>query len=107
MQQTTLGRTGLQVSRLGAGLAEIGFQLSLDEEARAGNVLNTALDAGINFLDTAACYNVSEELIGQTIAHRRDEYVLATKAGHVTGGYEGEAWSAKTVADSIEMTGTT
>ena len=102
MKQATLGRTGLQVSRLGAGLSEIGSRLTFGEESTASQVLNTALDAGINFLDTAACYNISEELIGRTIAHRRDEYVLATKCGHITGGYQGEAWTAQTVTDSID-----
>ncbi len=102
MEKHILGRTGLSVSRLGVGLAEIGFELTLEEVERAGRVLNTALDNGITFLDTAACYDISEELIGRTIAHRRDEYVLATKAGHVTGGYTGEAWTAQTIRDSIE-----
>lgn len=102
MQQTILGKTGLKVSRLGAGLSEIGSRLTLEEEATAAQVLNTALDAGINFLDTAACYNISEELIGRTIAHRRDEYVLATKCGHVAGDYEGEPWTAETVTHSID-----
>ncbi len=102
MEQRTLGKSGLQVSRLGVGLAEIGFQLTFDEVQRAGEVLNTALDQGITFLDTAACYDISEELIGRTVANRRDEFVLASKCGHVTGGYEGEAWEAKTVRDSIE-----
>jgi aryl-alcohol dehydrogenase-like predicted oxidoreductase len=99
MERTMLGKTGLQVSRLGAGLAEIG---SLDDASTAGEVLNAALDGGINFLDTAACYGKSEEWIGRTIAHRRHEYVLATKAGHVAGGYPGEAWTAQTIRDSIE-----
>jgi len=103
METRILGKTGLRVSRLGIGLAEIGA-LALDEsgEAQAGQVLNAALDAGITFLDTAACYGNSEELIGRTIAHRRQEYVLATKCGHVTGGYEGEEWTAKTIRDSID-----
>ena len=57
MERTTLGKTGLQISRLGVGLAEIG---SLDA-ASAGEVLNAALDGGINFLDTAACYGNSED----------------------------------------------
>jgi len=96
------GNTGLTVSRLGIGLAEIGFELTLEEINTASNVLNTALDAGITFLDTSACYDISEELIGRTIAHRRDEYTLATKAGHVTGGYVGESWTAQTVRDSID-----
>ncbi|MEZ4865881.1 MAG: aldo/keto reductase [Caldilineaceae bacterium] len=99
MQERTLGRTGLTVSRLGVGLSEIG---SLTEEADAGRVLNTALDSGITFLDTAACYGVSEELVGRTVSHRRQEYTLASKCGHVTGGYEGEAWTAQTVRDSID-----
>ncbi len=88
------------VSRLGAGLSEIGYG-GIDT-ARAAEVLNNALDLGINFLDTAACYNVSEEFVGQTVAHRRNEYYLATKAGHIAGGYEGEPWTAKTISDSID-----
>jgi hypothetical protein len=102
MEKVKLGNTGLEVSRLGVGLAEIGSELSFDDIDQAGDVLNSALDSGINFLDTSACYSISEELIGRTVSSRRDEYVLATKAGHITGGYEGEAWSYQTVADSVD-----
>lgn len=100
MEMRKLGQTDLEVSRLGIGLAEIGFELTHANEEQAARVLNAALDGGINFLDTAACYGISEELIGRTIADRRDEYVLATKAGH---GVEGEEdWTAETVTLSIE-----
>ncbi len=68
----------------------------------AARILNAALDAGINLLDTSACYNISEELVGRTVAHRRAEYFLATKAGHITGGYQGQEWTYQTVADSID-----
>jgi aryl-alcohol dehydrogenase-like predicted oxidoreductase len=102
MEKRILGKTGLEVSRLGVGLAEIGFELTMSNEAQASKVLNTALDAGMTFLDTAACYGNSEELIGRTVAHRRQEYVLATKCGHVAGGYEGEEWTAQTIQDSID-----
>jgi len=102
METRTFGNTNLEVSRLGAGLAEIGHRLTLADEKQAAQVLNTALDGGINFLDTAACYGISEELIGRTVAHRRQEYVLATKCGHVAGGYEGEEWTAQTIRDSID-----
>ena len=102
MEVRRLGKTELQVSRLGAGLAEIGFGLTLADVDVAAEVLNAALDAGITFLDTAACYGVSEELIGRTVAHRRDEYALATKCGHVAGDYQGEPWTAETVTHSIE-----
>ncbi|MGB5060349.1 MAG: aldo/keto reductase, partial [Candidatus Promineifilaceae bacterium] len=90
MEKRTLGKTNLEISRLGLGLSELGYRLTLAEEAQASQVLNGALDAGINFLDTSACYNISEELIGRTVAHRRDEFILATKCGHVAGGYQGQ-----------------
>ncbi len=102
MDKVTLGNTGLQVTRLGVGLAEIGNELSIEEAEQAGALLNAALDRGVNFLDTAACYGISEELIGMTVAGRRDEFVLASKAGHVAGDYAGEAWTYETVADSVD-----
>src|SRR5690606_41089504 len=51
------------------------------EPAEANEVLNAVLDAGINFIDTSPDYGPSEEMIGQSIANRRDEYFLATKCG--------------------------
>ena len=106
MQTTTFGRTGLQVSRLGVGTAEIGFELTRDQQDEAARVLNTALDNGINLVDTAACYGISEELIGETISQRRDEYILATKAGHVREGELAEQgyeeWTGPTITASIE-----
>ena len=103
MQTVDFGTTGYTVSRLGAGLAEIGSELDFDDVEQAGNVLNNALDLGINFLDTAACYGISEELIGRTVANRRDEYVLVTKAGHARGdGLNGSDWTYETVRDSID-----
>lgn len=102
MQTVRFGNTGFEASRLGVGLAEVGSELSLADQAQASSVLNTALDRGINFLDTAACYGISEELIGIGVSHRRDDYFLATKAGHITGGYEGEEWTYQTVVDSID-----
>ncbi len=102
MDYRTLGQTGLKISRLGAGLSEIGYELTRADISTAGQVLNAALDGGINFLDTSACYGISEELIGRTVAHRRDEFVLATKCGHAWDGYAGQDWTAQLVRDSIE-----
>lgn len=103
MDKVKFGNTGLEVTRLGVGLAEIGMELDMSESQQAADVLNAALDAGINFLDTAACYGISEELIGNTVSHRRDEYHLATKAGHTRGeGLEGDDWTYPTVRDSID-----
>ena len=102
MEKVAFGDTGLQVSRLGVGLAEIGQELELSDVDIVVSLINRALDSGINFLDTSACYNISEELLGRTVSSRRSEYVLATKAGHVTGGYEGEEWTYETISDSID-----
>ena len=78
-----LGRTGLEVTRLGFGAMELrsndGDRAVSDEQS--GRVLNAVLDAGINFIDTAVCYGLSEERIGKAISHRRDEYFIATKCG--------------------------
>lgn len=103
MQIVDFGKTGYKVSRLGAGLAEIGHELELADIEQAGSVLNNALDMGINFLDTAASYDISEELIGITLAQRRDEYTLVTKAGQANGdGLYGKDWTYETVRDSID-----
>ena len=54
-----------------------------DEDA--GRLLNAVLDAGINLIDTSIDYGRSEELIGRTLGHRRDEYFLASKCGCLLG----------------------
>ena len=84
------------------GLAEIGQELELSDVDIVVSLINRALDSGINFLDTSACYDISEELLGRTVSSRRSEYVLATKAGHVTGGYAGEEWTYETISDSVD-----
>jgi predicted aldo/keto reductase-like oxidoreductase len=77
MQKRILGCTGLEVSILGLG----GFHLTEISAAEAGTLLNRYLDAGGNYVETAPEYGYgeSERKIGQSIAARRDEYVLATK----------------------------
>ncbi|MDE0143705.1 MAG: aldo/keto reductase [Caldilineaceae bacterium] len=73
----TLGRTGLEVTRLGFGAGH--RRAMTDAEMNAQ--FNAVLDAGINFIDTANDYGNSEEMIGRYLRHRRDEFVLATKCG--------------------------
>jgi predicted aldo/keto reductase-like oxidoreductase len=75
MRYTKFGKIGFEVSSLGFGAMNLpGVPL---EQARAA--LNYALDAGINYVDTAAAYRNSEEIIGECISHRRQDYFLATK----------------------------
>ena len=78
MEKVLLGRTGLEVSRLGIGLSEIG---SSDKET-SKQILHTALVNGINFFDTASCYGMSEEFVGENLSNKRNEIVLASKCGH-------------------------
>ena len=99
MEKRLLGQTGLEVSRVGVGLAQIG-QLDLDAESRVAKLLNHAIDSGINFFDTAAAYGNSEELIGRSISHRRDEFVLATKCGHWASLWP---WTAQTIVENIDQ----
>ena len=75
METVRLGKTGLQVSRIGFG--GIPIQRVSEEEAVA--VVRTCLDLGITYIDTARAYTTSEERIGKAIAGRRDQVVLATK----------------------------
>lgn len=100
MEQRLFGNTGLRVSVLGFGGSEIGFQgASADTVAR---LLNTALDAGLNVIDTAECYANSEELIGAAVAHRRGDYHLFTKVGHEHGLGAGEDWSPASIERTID-----
>ena len=103
MQLRELGKTGLKITPLGLGLAEISRQDRMGGDiSAAATVLNEALDNGINFLDTAACYADTEALIGDVVSHRRDEYVLATKAGHAVADAPGESWTRETIEHSID-----
>ncbi len=77
METRLFGKTELRVTVLGYGAMELRHV----DAAQADTLLNAVLDAGINFIDTAPDYGPSEDYIGQCIAHRRDEYILASKCG--------------------------
>lgn len=76
MNKTILGKTGLKVSRIGFG----GIPLQRLEENKAVEVLRYSIDKGINFIDTAIGYSVSEEFIGKAIEGLRDKLIIATKS---------------------------
>jgi aryl-alcohol dehydrogenase-like predicted oxidoreductase len=83
-----LGRTELEVTKLGFGAMEIrGVPRGRDvTEAQAETILNSTIDSGINYIDTSIDYGLSEGFIGKFISHRRDEYLLASKCGCMTSG---------------------
>jgi aryl-alcohol dehydrogenase-like predicted oxidoreductase len=80
MRYRSLGRTGLQVSPLCFGAMMLGAWGNPDHDDGV-SIIHAALDAGVNFIDTADVYSAgeSEEIVGAAIAGRRDEVVLATK----------------------------
>ncbi|MDG4805572.1 aldo/keto reductase [Micromonospora sp. WMMD1120] len=86
MQYRMLGRTGVQVSTLVLGAMNFG-KLGRTTQEEATAIVDAALEAGINLIDTADMYSQgeSEELVGRAIAGRRDDIVLATKAGMPMG----------------------
>jgi len=85
MIRKTLGRTGLDVTQLGYGSMGLrgprAWGVRVVSEQAADEFLNAVLDAGINFIDTAPDYGISEQRIGRYIASRRSEFYLATKCG--------------------------
>jgi aryl-alcohol dehydrogenase-like predicted oxidoreductase len=80
MEYTTLGRTGMQVSRFCLGTGMMGSAGNPDHDDCA-RIIHAALDAGINFVDTADAYNngESEEIIGKALKGRRDDVILGSK----------------------------
>ena len=99
----------LKVSLVGVGCNNFGGRI---DEERSKKVVHAALDAGINFFDTADVYGGtrSEELLGRALAGRRDEVVVATKFGMPLGGEgqggAGRRWIEQATEDSLRRLGT-
>lgn len=88
MQQRELGRSGLKVSVIGLGCNNFGW---LIDAAASNEVIARALERGINFFDTADVYGDSELVLGEALAGRRREVVIATKFGIAREGLAGGA----------------
>jgi aryl-alcohol dehydrogenase-like predicted oxidoreductase len=99
MERRPLGRTGLQVSALGYGAGPVGDAAL--SEADAAALLHGVLDAGINLIDTAPSYGLSEERIGRHLQERRREFVLSTKCGYGVPGVED--WTGPCITQGIEL----
>ncbi|MXR42766.1 aldo/keto reductase [Halobaculum sp. WSA2] len=108
MAYTTLGDTGLDVSRLCLGCMNFGSERSwmMNDRDASVDLIHEALDLGINFLDTANVYSTgeSEEIVGDAVASaNRDELVLATKVfGEMRDGPNGSGLSRKHILDQVE-----
>jgi aryl-alcohol dehydrogenase-like predicted oxidoreductase len=99
MEYRKLGSTDMNVSVLGFGGSEIGYERISPRTAE--RLLNEALDAGLSVIDTAECYMRSEELIGDAVGKRRSEYYLFTKCGHERG-WSHPDWRPESLLRTIE-----
>ncbi|GAB3606525.1 aldo/keto reductase [Conyzicola nivalis] len=109
---THLGRTGVEVSRLALGTMMFGDWGNRDHDDSI-RVIHRAIDAGINFIDTADIYSFgeSEEIVGKAIAGKRDDLVIATKFFNgmkQQPNYRGGSrrWIVRAVEDSLRRLGT-
>ncbi|HEU0028584.1 MAG TPA: aldo/keto reductase [Ktedonobacterales bacterium] len=94
MEYRRLGASGLRVSVIGLGGNTFGRYTDAQETER---IVSAALDAGINFFDTANIYSggVSEEHLGRALKGRRDQAIIATKAGMRMGEGPNESGSSR------------
>ena len=99
MEKRRLGKTDMDISVLGFGGSEIGYERA--SSATVKKLLNQALDAGLNVIDTAECYVTSEELIGAAVGARRGDFYLFTKCGHERG-WDQPDWRPESLLRSIE-----
>ena len=111
MKRRPLGNTDLEVSVLGLGTVKLGrntgvrypqpFRIPEDDQVRA--LLGTALDLGINLVDTAPAYGNSEARLGRLLPGRRRDWVIATKVGETfTGGRSRHDFSPTAIRTSME-----
>src|SRR5947208_16924616 len=112
MERTTLGTTGIQVSRYCLGAMMFGAWGNPDHDDCI-RIVHAALDAGINFVDTADVYSAgeSEVIVGKALAGRRDQIVLATKVHGTMGDDPNMAgnsrrWIVREVEESLRRLGT-
>jgi aryl-alcohol dehydrogenase-like predicted oxidoreductase len=100
MEKRQFGKTDMQFSVLGFGGAEIGFNPQQTQDD-VNVLLNSAIDAGLNLIDTAAGYLTSEKMIGEAISKRRKEFYLITKCGALDG-FTRQDWTKKGILETIE-----
>jgi len=112
MEFRTLGRTGVKVSAYCLGAMMFGEWGNTDQDECVA-MMHTALDAGVNFIDTADVYSAgaSEEIVGMALQGRRDEVVLATKVHGQMGQGQNERgntrlWIMREVEASLRRLGT-
>jgi aryl-alcohol dehydrogenase-like predicted oxidoreductase len=101
VEKHAFGRTDMQVSKLGFGSYKMSGKSGGSTVEGVRRLLGSALDNGLNVIDTAECYGQGEELLGQAVGYRRKDYYLFTKCGHAAG-LDLPDWHPQQLEESIE-----
>jgi aryl-alcohol dehydrogenase-like predicted oxidoreductase len=104
MKYRQLGRTPWKVSEISFGAWAIGGSWGTVDDAESLAALHQAIDSGVNFIDTADVYGMgrSERLIAQLRRERREEIVVATKAGRRLSPHAAEGYNEKNLTGFVE-----
>ena len=105
MKKRLLGKTGFEISEIGLGTWQVGGKWgSKFNHTNADEILNTAIDNGVNFIDTADVYNdgESEKAIGRIIRSRSEKIYVATKCGRKLSPHTDTAYQTKALRKFVE-----
>src|SRR5215472_4997853 len=104
MRYRPLGRTGWKVSEISFGAWAIGGAWGAVSDSESLAALHQAIDCGVNFIDTADVYGMgrSERLVAQLKHERKEEIVVATKAGRRLSPHTADGYTAKNLASFVE-----
>ena len=105
MKTRILGKTGFEISELGLGTWQVGGRWGTHfDERNAERILNEAIDAGINFIDTADVYGdgLSEKMVGQVVRARSERVVVATKCGRRLSPHNNDAYTPEALRGFVE-----
>jgi len=112
MRYRTLGKTNINISELSLGTWQVGGRWGSDfDETNAEKILRQAIDAGVNFIDTADVYSAgaSETAVGRVVRSRKEQVYVATKCGRQLQPHTSEAYQPKVleqfVEESLQRTG--
>ncbi len=105
MHYRTLGKTGLKISEISLGTWQVGGKWGSEFDSKnAEEIINTAIDNGVNFIDTAGVYEagLSEKAVGKIVNSRSEEVYIATKCGRQLQPHTSEEYQPKVLRKFVE-----
>jgi aryl-alcohol dehydrogenase-like predicted oxidoreductase len=105
MQYRKLGKSGMEISEISLGTWQVGGKWGSGfDDKLADRILNTAIDQGINFIDTADIYEggMSETAVGRVVNSRSENVYIATKCGRALQPHESAGYTPKALRQFVE-----